>query len=775
MAQETGTALGDLVGFQTRFESQHGPRTRIMCLTEGLLQRRLLDDPFLNGVACVLFDEFHERNLASDLALAMCRQVQQAVRPELKLVVMSATLDPAPIAAWLGGCPTVVSQGRAFPVAVEYLPELSRRPLEQLVATGVALLLERTAGDLLVFLPGVGEIRKAAVALQSLCAEQGVVLAELYGDLPAAKQDAVLQRGSQRKVILATNVAETSLTIEGITGVVDSGLARTLRYDARTGLDQLELLPISQASADQRAGRAGRTQPGVCLRLWPEAAQRARAERETPEVHRVELSSALLQVACWIEPEVASFPWFEPPRAPSLESAQRLLERLGALADGLITPMGRELARWPASPRVARMLWEGGRLGQAETVALAAALLAERSPWLRSSRGPGRHTPAHQSSSDVLDRVAALQAFELRGERYSELGELNPAAAKTIFRARDQLLRHVKRLGPAVQQPHAAEEALLRALLAGYPDRLARRRELGSRRGVLTGGRGVVLAPESAVAGAELYVCIEVDGGASDVLVRQASLVQREWLSADQVRQGVELCFDAERQQVVARRRVWCDDLLLEESPTSLPPGNAVAALLAAEAAQAWEQVFPHDQPALQNWLERVAFTRHHLPDANLPSCDLAALVQLLPELCQGRRSFAELRAAPWLEHVRGLLSWQQQQVVERAAPEKLTVPSGSQIRLEYQGHEPPVLAVRIQELFGLAKTPTVAEGRVPVLLHLLGPNYRPQQITPDLASFWKNTYPLVRKELRARYPKHSWPEDPCSAPPQRKPGRRPE
>jgi ATP-dependent helicase HrpB len=773
MAQEMNVRLGEEIGFQTRFESQHGPRTRVLCLTEGILQRRLLADPFLEGVECVIFDEFHERNLASDLALGMVRQIQESLRPELKVVVMSATLDPAPIATYLGGCPMLESAGRSFPVAIEYTAELTKRPLEMSVAAGVRALLDCTPGDLLVFLPGVGEIRKAAQQLQEFCQTQAIQLLQLYGDLPAEQQDAVLASGSRRKVILSTNVAETSLTIEGVTGVVDSGLARSLRFDERTGIDRLELGPISKASAEQRAGRAGRTQPGLCLRLWPEALHRTRAERETPEIQRVDLAQGLLQLASWIEPDPTSFPWFEPPRAQALATAQQLLTRLGAIEENKITPLGKLLSQLPIAPRLARMLWEGARFNQAARAALAAALLSERSPWSATRASGSKRLPTHSSPSDVLDRVQALEDFESHQQRNSELGELHVPTAKSIFRVRDQLLQSLQRVPIATDvQVVPADEALLRALLAGFPDRVAKRRDAHGRRGILVGGRGVTLAPESAVDAAELFVCVEVDAGSQDALVRQASLVKREWLPEHLLRTDVEVFFDEQREQVAARRRTWWDDLLLDESPAPLSDSSKTAGVLAQAAAEHWELVFPSDHVALQNWLERVQFVRHHLPEVDLPSCDKPTLTNLLPELCQGRRSFADLRTAPWLDHVRGLFTWQQQQSVEKEAPEKLAVPSGSHITLQYRGAEPPILAVRIQELFGLAKTPTVAGGRVPVVLHLLGPNYRPQQITNDLASFWKNTYPQVRKDLRARYPKHSWPDDPLVAPPQRKPGR---
>lgn len=768
MASERGVQLGREIGFQTRFERKVSRDSRIICITEGILLRRLLDDPFPDGVAAVVFDEFHERNLASDLALGMVRQVQQNVRPELKIAVMSATLDPAPLASYLGGCPAIESQGHAFPVAIEHLRNIDRRAVDELAAWGVRELLPQTPGDLLVFLPGVGEIRATARRLSGLGNEIEVL--QLYGDLPAEQQDAVLSPGKRRKVILSTNVAETSLTIEGVTGVVDTGLARISRYDEHSGLDRLELSPISQASAEQRAGRAGRTAPGVCLRLWPEAAHRARPEREGPEVHRVDLTGAVLQLACWIEPELENFPWFEPPRPTSLAAATRLLTRLEALDSQGITSLGREISRLPVHPRLGRMLIEGDRLGQVDRVALAAALLSERDPFVRSTPGT-RRTASHTSDSDLLDRVTALETFEQRRQLAHDVGTLHRGGAEAVLRVRDQLLKQGSQ--HAKSDEHIdADEALLRAVLAGYPDRVAKRRELNGRRGLMVGGRGVRLADYSAVDQAELFVCLDVEGSQGEALVRQASAVRREWLPEQLLKTCVDVFFDEDKQQLTARRRVLWDDLVLEESPASLPQGDATTQALAAAASEHWERAFPSDNDAVANFVARVRFLSQAMPELKLPSFSDVELKELLPDLCAGRRSLEELRRAPWLDFLRGALSYPQQQTLDREAPERLPVPSGNRITLDYSLGR-PVLAVKIQELFGLAETPRVAGGRVAVLLHLLAPNMRPQQITDDLNSFWNNTYQQVRKDLRGRYPKHAWPEDPWNAVPQSRPQRR--
>ena len=776
IAHEHGWQLGDEVGYQVRFESRTSPRTRIEIVTEGILLRRLLHEPFLSDTAVVMFDEFHERSLASDLALAMVRQVQQSVRPELRIVVMSATLAAEPIARYLvspGVSPIVECAVRAFPVDVRHVPHLERRSLVEQVSAAAGKILDLTRGDCLVFLPGVSEIRRCHAALAPLADARRLSLLDLYGDLPAEQQDAVLAPSERRKVILSTNVAETSLTIEGVTGVVDSGLARVLRYDERTGLDRLELSPISKASAEQRAGRAGRTQPGVCLRLWPESAHRIRPQFELSEIQRVDLAGAVLHVLCWIEPDVTGFPWFEPPPPGAIERARQLLAKLGAADEGGVTPLGREIARLPAHPRIGRLLIEGTRLGVSDQAALAAALLSEREPFERVQRQPGeRRGPAMHSRSDVLDRVHALEQFEERGELHSPLGTLHRNTAQHILRTRDQLVRLASATdGPKVHP--TAEEVFLRAILAAFPDRLARRREPGSRRGVMVGGRGVRLADEVALADEELYVCVDVDAGAGEALVRQASAVDRAWLPAEQLTATTVVEFDEAAGRVFARKRVAFDTLLLEEAQAALPGESQVAEVLAAAAADRWDKAFPADDGDVASFVSRVRCLCTWMPDLKLPPLDEAQLRSLLPQLAHGCRSLAELRMAPWLQAIKGLFTWQQLQWIDREAPERIEVPSGSRIALEYEPGRPPILAVRIQEVFGLHETPRVAGGRVPVLMHLLAPNMRVAQITDDLRSFWANTYALVRKDLRARYPKHAWPEDPLTAIAQRRPARK--
>jgi ATP-dependent helicase HrpB len=778
IAAERGTPLGEEIGYQVRFDQRIGARTRLAVVTEGILLRMLHDDPLLESVAAVVFDEFHERNLNSDLALGMVRRIQQTVRPELRIVVMSATLDSAPVAAFLGGCPVIESAGRMFPVTVSYSGG-DKRPLPALVAEGIARVLAQTSGDVLAFLPGVGEIRQTAAETQALARKHDLEVFPLYGDLPPEEQDAVLVPSDRRKLVLATNVAETSLTIPGITAIVDSGLARQLRFDPSVGLDRLLLGPISRASADQRAGRAGRTAAGVCLRLWEERTHAHRPAFELPEIERVDLAAAVLQLWSWGETDVMSFPWFQAPSQPGVDAALVLLERLEVIEDRGLTSLGRTLARLPVHPRIARLLVEGERQGCLSQAALASAMLSERDPFLRSGpsggkgSGKGAGTPrtaAHYvSRSDVLDRVTALEEFEAQGRTETPFGPINPGAAAFIQRAQDQLVGEVRgkvsqSQGKAPDRPHP--EALLHALLAAFPDRVAKRRDSSTGKGVMVGGRGVRLAPQSAVTGAELFVCVDVDAGQTEAIVRQASAVERDWLPARRLRTADEMFFHPTQKSVVGRRRTYWDDLILEEVSIPAPVGDASARILAEAAWSDWDRIFPAEDADVNSFLARARCLAEWMPDLSLPPFDDDRLRSILSELCQTRRSFEELKRAPWLETLKGQLTYAQREAIDREAPERITVPSGSRITLTYEAGRPPVMPVRIQEVFGLRQTPRIAAGRVAVLLHLLAPNMRTQQITDDLESFWANGYPRVRKDLRARYPKHSWPEDPWTAEP---------
>lgn len=751
MADEAGGRVGGRVGYHVRFDNQTSGETRITAVTPGILLRRLHDDPFLDGVSAVVFDEFHERGLDTDLAVGLVRLLRRTVRPDLRVVVMSATLDPGPVASYLGDCPTIESRGRTFPVAVRYEPR-------QGLVDVVSQMLGETADDVLVFLPGVREIRQAMTDLGPEARRRDLLLLPLYGDLPPAEQDRALKQHDRRKVVLATNVAEASVTVEGVTVVVDTGVARQLEFDPVLGLDRLRLGPISRSAADQRAGRAGRTRPGVAVRLWDEQAHRARPADTEPEVRRVDLAGAVLALASVREP---AFEWLEAPRPTAVARATALLRALGALdAAGTITSAGRRLAALPVPPRVGRLLTEGDSLGVPGRAAVAAALLTERDPFQSAARRPGEAT-----DSDLLDRVEAVEAYLETGR----LGPLHPAGADGVAYAANQF----RRLLAGRDDPTAGPDALLRAVFAAYPDRLARRRSPGDPRGLMVGGRGVRLGPQSGVRDAELFVGVEVDAGEAESVVRVASAVRREWLPRELLTTAHEVTFDPAAEKLVARKVTRYLDLPIDDVPGHFADDEVAAAVLADAALAQLADVLPApDTPAGQLRI-RVRCLAGWLPDAGLPALADDDLRDALVELCRGRRSLAEVRAGPWVDALRGRLSYAQLQLVEREAPAALTVPSGSRITLAYEAGRPPVLAARIQELFGLAETPRVAGGRVKVLLHLLAPNGRPQQVTDDLGSFWASGYAVVRKELRARYPRHSWPDDPLAAEAMRGPRRR--
>ena len=798
IALERGGRLGDEVGYQVRFDEQISARTRIRVVTEGVLLRMLFDDPFLERLGAVVFDEFHERSLASDLALGMVRRIQQTVRPELRIIVMSATLAAEPIARFLDDCPIVESEGRTFPVEIRYLRLPDQRPIAVQAAEAVVGMLDRTGGDVLVFLPGVGEIRKTQQALEASVGD--VALMPLYGDLPAEQQDAVLAPGQRRKVVLATNVAETSITVDGITAVIDSGLARVPSFDASIGLDRLELRRCSKASADQRAGRAGRTAPGVCLRLWDERSHAARPDFEEPEVRRVDLAGTVLQLWCWGERDVAAFPWFEPPKPAAIEQALELLRRLGAIDAQDVTPLGQTMARFPTHPRIGRLLLEGASRGCVDRVTVLAALLSERDPFLRDGGADaGRRGPPvarHRSQSDTLDRLAAIEEFSARGTKDSVLGTINMTAARFLLRAaeqfRDMLPRRARESSrhipcavsprsadgtwnvPATS-PHgdASDVAVLRSLLAAFPDRLAKRRGPRDRRGLMVGGRGVKLTPQSAVDDGDLFLCINVDAGQSESDVREASLIERDWLPEDHLRTVDEVFFYPSQRRVAARRRTYWADLAIEESTAPLRDAARAAEVLYEAAATQLELVLPSEDDDVNHFILRVRCLAVWLPTLELPTFDDDQLREVLRSLCDGRTSFEELKRAPWLDYLQAALTPAQQQMLSREAPDRIAVPSGSRVKLQYELGRPPVLAVRMQEVFGLAQTPRVAGGRVPVLMHLLAPNMRPEQVTDDLSSFWGNVYPQVRKALRIKYPKHSWPDDPLTAQAEARPQRK--
>lgn len=782
IAEEANVRLGEQVGYRVRFDDRTGPRTRVIAATYGILLRKLCEDPFLEGVSAIVFDELHERSLEMDLCLALATQARRAGHDGLALVAMSATLDAQPVARYLGGsdaAPVLESAGRLFPVEVGHLAPQGRENIESrvrraLLELGEPETVDGRPGDTLIFLAGVGEIRRCGRELEGLARQRGVDMLELYGDLDPKDQDAVFTPGPRPRWILSTNLAESSVTLPRVTAVIDTGEVRRMQHDPRRGVERLELEQVSMASADQRAGRAGRVAPGRCLRLWAIQSERGFAAGEVPEVQRLDLSGAVLQLIGSGEGDPQAFDWFEAPDASRLRHAVEQLEALGAIRRAgqawVLTQLGERLERLPLQPRVGRLLLAGVERGAPKRAALAAALLSERDPFARSSRDGG---DAHDS--DLLLRVEAIE----RGGAHRGL-EASRGAVRSVERAAKQLLRFIQsgNRSRSKQSPRGVEAesdtALLRAVFDAYHDRLAVRREGGSSRGRLWGGGGVELGHSSRVTESELFCCLIVDGArGADARVHWASSVDREWLDPDMWANETAARWDSAKERAVGvQRRRW-GQLAFEERDASVPP-EALEAVLLERALESPERALPLDSPEVAGFLARVTFLAENDVQGDWPQFDRDTWKELLPSLVIGARSFSDLRRKPLLDHVRGALGHARLKRLEREAPERMRVPSGSHLSITYESGRPPVLAARIQELFGWSETPRLAGGRSPLLLHLLAPNRRPQQVTDDLRSFWATTYPQVRKELRARYPRHAWPEDPWNAVAERRPRRRP-
>jgi ATP-dependent helicase HrpB len=775
IAEENGWELGREAGYHVRFDRKLTESTRIRVLTEGILTRQLLDDPFLPGIGAVLLDEFHERSLHTDVAIAFLREIQQTVRDDLILIVMSATLEAEPVAKFLGDCLIVRTEGRTYPIELHYAGAPTAKPQERLgerVVESIEGLSDE--GDVLVFLPGAEEIRRTQRRLEPVAARHDWLVLPLHGSLPTERQTLALRPASRRKIILATNIAETSLTIDGVRTVIDSGLARVAGYDPRRGLDKLELKRISKASATQRAGRAGRTAPGQCIRLWAEREQRFLADFELPEIRRVDLAQTVLAMHAWGQSDPRSFGWYEPPAEEAIASAERLLEMLGALTaerGGKITPLGRRLMSLPVHPRLARLLLSAAEGGSLEEGAAIAALLSEKDILLRTEPTGGPRIPREQGPSDVLLRLDLLARAE--ADRFSPAlrdAGIDPIAARQVAKTRDELLRICRRL-PKTNRFNPRDVDLLKLPLLAYPDRVCRRRG-GADRAVMVGGGGVKLAPESTVTQAEFFLALDARhderSKAREALVRVASAIEVQWLEElfpQEIRRERDVIYDADRDRVVGRALLWYRDLLLHEDCNAGIDAELAARALAEAIRPQAAAIFQSSETAAA-LLARVAFLRQHMPEHPWPKFDDTELGDLLADACHGKRSIDEVRRAALVPLLMGRLPWPLDRLLDEHAPETITVPTGNRIRLTYSLAQPPVLAVRLQELFGWTDTPRLAGGRVPVLLHLLGPNYRPVQITDDLRSFWSTTYFQVRKDLRVRYPKHAWPEDPLTAKP---------
>lgn len=779
VAAELGVPLGREVGYQVRFEDRTSAATRIRFVTEGVLLRQMLTDPELRGVAVLVFDEFHERHLYGDITLARALELQEGARPDLRLVVMSATLDLPGLERYLRPCRVLETTGRWFPVEIRYLERPlapDRDPVWEAAAEAFAGYVRAGgSGDVLVFMPGAYEIAQTIEALRHRDETRGWLLLPLHGELAPEDQDAAVARYDRPKVVVATNVAETSITIEGVRLVIDSGLARIPRHDPRRGLNTLWIERISQAAADQRAGRAGRTAPGQCLRLWTEREHATRPPRELPEVRRLDLAEVVLALKAAGVEDLRRFRWLEPPEEAALAHAEELLTDLGALeaprpgAPSVITPLGRQMLTFPVHPRWARLLLAARERHCVYQACLIAALTQGRDLWLRTVDQTVREARADllgdRAASDLflLMRAwnyAAKQQFRLEACR--RLG-LHAQTARQVVPLLEQFQRLAREQGLDPTPGPFDDHALRQCLLIAFSDRLARRLDSGTLRCELVHGRRGVLARDSAVQDAPLLVAAEVrevgqTGGEAQTILSLATAVEPAWVEAlfpAQVQREVRCQYETRLRRVVAEEVCQFRGLVLAQRPVE-PPRAEAARLLAAEILAGRVTLEDWDA-ALEQWIVRLNRLCGWCPELGLPPLTEADRAHLIEQLCDGATSLREVRARPVKPLVHAWLNAEQRRLLDTHAPERLELSNGRRPRLVYDPVHPPHFALRIQDLFGVTHLPAIALGRVPVVAHILAPNHRPVQVTQDLAGFWREHYPRLKQELQRQYPKHEW------------------
>jgi len=745
MAKTLGEKVGDTVGLRVRFGSKVSKRTRIEVVTEGIFTRMVLDDPELTGIAAVLFDEFHERSLDADLGLAFARDAQQGLREDLKLLVMSATIDGARVASKLGEAPQIESLGRAFPVETRYLPRDARTHIEPQVADAVTRALRADPGSVLVFLPGQAEIRRTETLLKERVSDPAVDIVALYGALDAQVQDRAIapSPAGRRKVVLATSIAETSLTIEGVRIVIDSGLARVPRYEPGTGLTRLETVRVSRAAADQRRGRAGRTEPGVCYRLWSEQETASLEAYARPEILSADLSSFALDLAQWGVSDPATLTFLDPPPQAAYTEARKLLTELGALGDdGRITGDGKQLRALPLPPRLARMVVDAAREGAGETAAQISVLVGER--------GLGGNDADLTHRLDQFRRDRSRRADEARGM--------------------------AKRWADTASTPaKAAERPSVGALLAlAYPDRIAKNRGGGQGAFLLANGRGAMLDPALSLAREPFIVAADLSGTAQQARILLAAPITQaeiETRFADRIAQRDEVIVDPATLSLRGRRARKLGAIALSEQIAPVIPSPENAALLANAIASAGIDRLPFSKH-LKQWRDRVVFLRASEGDEwpDLSDAALTATAQdwLVPLLAD-KTALKDIGADDLSNAIMELLPWAMRRRLDTEAPTHFQAPTGTNVPIDYEAEAGPTIAIRVQELFGLSRHPSIAGGRVPLVIELLSPAQRPVQVTKDLPGFWAGSYAAVKAEMRGRYPRHPWPDDPANALPTRR------
>jgi len=774
VAQELGVKLGREVGYQIRFENVTSPETKIRFVTEGVLLRQMIDDPQLKGISVLLFDEFHERHLYGDITLARALDVQESSRPDLRIGVMSATLDTDLLAFYLK--PRVLtSEGRTFPVEIKYAADPSyndKRPVwDQAADAFTRYVRSGGQGDVLVFMPGGFEISQTIEAVRHTDESKGFILLPLHGELPPNDQDAAVARYPQRKVVVSTNVAETSLTIDGVRLVIDSGLARIPRFDANRGINTLLVENISQSSADQRAGRAGRTAPGICMRLWSREEHSHRPAQELPEIKRLDLAEVVLTLKAAGVQDLRKFRWLEPPDELSLAHAEELLTDLGALdKHGAITPIGRKMLAFPIHPRYARMLLAAQEYGCVYQAALVAALTQGRDLLLRNV---GRETNdlredllGEKASSDfwILMRAwtyASKNQFRLDACR--KLG-VHAVTARQVGPLFDHFLRIAKKEGLDVEPRDVKDEALQKCVLIGFSDRVAHRLDQGTLRCELVHNRRGVLARESVVQHAPLFVAAEVrevEGKDEEVrtILSLATAIETDWLRElfpEDIQGDLKVQFDPTQKRVVAAELSRFRGLALSARRVEPPPADAAAHLLADEVI-AGHLVLKEWDHTVEQWILRLNLLSKWCPEFELPPITDEDRRHLIEQICHGAIGYKDIKDRDVRPIVQSWLSHAQRELLDKHAPERLSLPNGRTPKISYEASNPPHIAMRIQELYDVTQTPKIALGRVPVLVHILTPGMKPVQVTQDLANFWREHYPRLKSELQRRYPKHEW------------------
>ncbi|MGD9852266.1 MAG: ATP-dependent helicase HrpB [Nitrospirales bacterium] len=761
MASLMNEPVGGIIGYRTRLDTKIGPTTIIEVVTEGILTRMLQQDPSLNEYGLVIFDEFHERNLQADLGLALTLQTQSLFRKDLRILIMSATLDIRPLTQQWQQAPVVTCAGRMYPVDTRYLGPLENRDFAQHLAKAIHRLLQTDSGNLLVFLPGAGEIRRLEQHLSALTLPPQTMIAPLYGDLsPQAQDQAILPPPpGWRKIVLSTNIAESSLTIEGIRMVLDTGLMRVPRFDPRSGMSRLTTVNISQASSEQRRGRAGRTEPGLCVRCWAEASQRTLATRTPPEILQADLTSLALELAVWGIQDASELSWLDPPPAGALAQARQLLQFLGALdGDGRVTEHGRKMSGLPVHPRLAHMVLQGATMKYGPLACDLAAILNEQD-FLKGTTA--------QSQTDIRSR---MEEYDRQTNRHTGSG--------VIQRIRQASQAWQRDLGLSVQsrpRNHHQPDAIGILLALAYPDRIAQRQADGSRRYKMANGRLARFHQPDPLEHDEFLVIADLDGTRPVSRIYLAAPIHRDDLSkhfSNLIQRTELVTWDESTQSAIASRQLRLGELTLEESRLHKPDPELVMTVLLQGIRSQGIASLPWSKEQ-RNWQSRVRFLHRVMgseaawPDVTDESL-LNTLENWLGPYLIDIFSFSQLKRVDLTWPLQALLSPDQRRSLDTLAPTHLPVPTGSRIALDYESGEVPILAVRLQELFGMTETPRIAKDNVPVLIHLLSPARRPVQVTQDLKSFWKTGYVEVRKELKGRYPKHFWPDDPLQAPPTR-------